>query len=122
MTMTNLPQEFGVSIVHVDGHSSVRVTGDVDLATATELRHRLESVIAAGSGDVELDLSDVTFLDSCGLVVLLAARQGLHDKHHRLTVRNPSEPVLRILELSGVLDVMVDERQPPGDSGRVTEV
>ena len=119
--MTDLPQEFGVSIVHVDGQSDVRVTGEIDLATATELRHRLESVIAAGTGDVDLDLSDVTFLDSSGLVVLLAAHQGLHDKQHRLMVRNPSKPVLRILELSGVLDVMMDERQPPGDFGTAPE-
>ena len=117
--MTDLPQEFGVSIVQVDGHRNVRVTGEIDLATATELRQRLNSVIAAG--DVDLDLSDVTFLDSSGLVVLLAARQALHDKHHRLTVRNPSKRVLRVFELSGVLDVMMDGRQPTGDSGRAAE-
>ena len=116
--MTDLPQEFGVSIVQVDGHSNVRVTGEIDLATATELRQRLNSVIA--SGDVDLDLSDVTFLDSSGLVVLLAARQGLHD-NHRLTVRNPSKRVLRVFELSGVLDVMMDGRQPTGDSGSAAE-
>jgi anti-sigma B factor antagonist len=106
--MTDLPQEFDVSIVQVDGHSNVRVTGDIDLATATELRQRLNSVIAAGDVDVDLDLSDVTFLDSTGLVVLLAARQQLHDKHHRLTVRNPSKRVLRVLELSGLLEVMMN--------------
>ena len=112
--MTYLPQEFGVSIVHVDGHSNVRVTGEIDLATATELRHRLETVIAAGTGDVDLDLSDVTFVDCSGLAVLLAARQELQGKKHRLMVRNPSKPVLRLLELSGVLDVMMDARQPGG--------
>ena len=119
--MTDLPQEFGVSIVQVDGHSNVRVTGEIDLATATELRQRLNSVVAAGTGDIDLDLSDVTFLDSSGLVVLLAARQALHDKHHRLTVRNPSKRVLRVFELSGVLDVMMDGRQPTGDSGHAAE-
>jgi anti-anti-sigma factor len=91
--MTDLPQALGVSIVHVDGHSTIRVTGEIDLATATELGRRLDSVIAAGTGDV--DLSEVTFLDSSGLAVLLAARQGLCDEHHRLTVRSPSKPVLR---------------------------
>jgi len=118
MTMTDLSQEFGVSIDQVDGHSNVRVTGEVDLATATELRQRLNAVIAAGTGDVDLDLSDVTFLDSSGVSVLLAARHALHDTRHQLTVRNPSKPVLRVLELSGVLDIMIDERPQPEDSGR----
>jgi anti-anti-sigma factor len=119
--MTDLPQEFSVSIVHVDGHSNVRVTGEVDLATATELGKRLNLVIAAGTGDADLDLSDVTFLDSSGLAVLLAARQELHDKHRRLKLRNPSKPVLRTLELSGVLDEVIDGQQPPGDSNRAAE-
>jgi anti-anti-sigma factor len=92
----------------VDGHSNVRVTGEIDLATATELRKRLTLVIAAGAGDLDLDLSDVTFLDCSGLAVLLAARQDLQGKQHRLIVRNPSKPVLRLLELSGVLDAMMD--------------
>ena len=64
--MTDLPQESGVSIVHVDGHSNVRVTGDIDLATASELGKRLTLVIAAGTDDVNLDLSDVTFLTAAG--------------------------------------------------------
>jgi len=121
MTMTDLPQEFDVTIVHVDGHTTVRVTGDIDLATATDLRQRLDPMIAAGTGDVDLDLSGVTFLDSRGLVALLHVRQALHDKQQRLKVRNPSKPVLRVFELSGVHDVMMDGQQPPGDSGRVAE-
>jgi anti-anti-sigma factor len=119
--MTDLRQEFGVSIVQIDGHTKVRVTGEIDLATATELRQHLEGVIAGGTGDLDLDLGDVTFLDSRGLVVLLAARQALHDKDHRLRVLNPSKPVLRVFELSGLLDVMMDERQPPGDARHAAE-
>jgi anti-anti-sigma factor len=119
--MTDLPHDFGVSIVHVNGHSNIRVTGAIDLATATELRRRLNAVIAAVTGDVDLDLSDVAFLDSSGLAVMLAARQGLNDKHHRLTVRNPSKPVLRVLELSGTLDVLMDRRQPQTASSHATD-
>ena len=112
--MTDLSQEFGFSIAQVDGHSNVRVTGEIDLATAPELRQRLDAVIAAGTRTLDLDLSDVTFLDSSGLGVLLAARQELHDKHHRLTVRDPSKRVLRVFELSGTLDIMMDGRQADG--------
>ena len=74
-----------------------------------------------GTGDVDLDLSDVRSLNSSGLAALLAARQGLHDKHHRLTVRNPSKTVLRVYEASGVLDVMMDGRQRHGESGRAAQ-
>ena len=119
--MTDLPQDFGVSIVQVNGHAKVRVTGDIDLATAPEFRQRLEAVIAAGICNLDLDLSDVTFLDSRGLQVLLAVRQSLHDRHQRLRVLNPSKPVLRVFELSGMLEVLIDERQPPADSRRAAD-
>ena len=32
--MTDVPPEFGVSIVQVDGHVTARVSGELDLATA----------------------------------------------------------------------------------------
>jgi len=100
------PSEFGVSIVQADGHITARVTGEVDLATASDLRQRLEAVIDAGTGNLEIDLSGVTFLDSSGLLVLLAARQGLHDTSRRLTVLNPSRAVHRVFELSGLIEVL----------------
>ena len=53
-----------------------------------------------------IDLAEVTFLDSSGLVVLLAARQRLHDTNRRLTVLNTSRPVHRVFEVSGLIDVL----------------
>ena len=35
MMMTDVPPEFGVSIVQVDGHVTARVSGELDLATAS---------------------------------------------------------------------------------------
>ncbi len=119
--MTDLPQDFGVSIVQVNGYAKVRVTGEIDLATAPELRQRLEAVIDAGIRNLDLDLSDVTFLDSSGLLVLLAVRQSPHDKHQWLRVLNPSKPVLRVFELSGMLELMMDGQQPTTDTSRAAD-
>jgi anti-sigma B factor antagonist len=121
MTMTDLPQDFGVSIIQIDGHTKVRVSGELDLATAPDLRQRLEAVVTAGTSDLDLDLSEVTFFGSTGLVVLLHARQALHEKHRRLRVLNPSEIALRVFELSGVLEVLMDEPHPPSESRRAAE-
>jgi anti-anti-sigma factor len=116
--MTDLPHQFGLAIVQVNGHSDIRVTGEVDLATAPELRRRLDAVIAAGTGNIDVDLSDVAFLDSSGLAVLLAAHQAACDEHRRLTVRHPSKPVLRVLQVSGTVSVLMDGGKPrTGSSG-----
>ena len=104
--MTALPPEFGVSIVRTDGHTTLRVTGEIDLATAPDLRQRLEAVIDAGTGNLQIDLAEVTLLDSSGLAALLAARQRLHDTKRRLTVLNQSKAVHRVFELSGLIEVL----------------
>ena len=119
--MTDLPQDFGVSIVQVNGHAHVRVAGEIDLATAPELRQRLEAVIAAGICNLDLDLSDVTFLDSRGLVALLEVRRDLHERRLRLRVLNPSQPVLRLFTLRGVLDLMVDGQRSSAGSRRTPD-
>ena len=117
--MTDLPQDVRVSIVQLDGHTRVRVSGELDLDTAPDLDQRLEALIAESTGDLDLDLSEVTFLGSSGLVVLLRARQALHEDHRRLRVLNPSPPVLRVFDLSGVLEVLLDE--PQDDSRRAAQ-
>jgi len=101
MTMADSPAEFHVSIVGVDGAATLAVGGEVDMATAPQLRARLDAVIAATSGNVVVDLADVTFLDSAGVVVFVAAQRQLNATGRRLVLRNPSRLVYRVLEISG---------------------
>lgn len=83
------------------GDQSVRLTvsGELDAATAADLtRH----VSATTGGDIELDLRGVTFVDSSGLAALIEAHQRLARDQRRLRIVDDSEPVRRVLELSGV--------------------
>ena len=56
------------------GRAVVTVSGDVDLATAPELRSRLADVVQGGL-PVVVDLDGVDVLDSTGLGVLIGARR-----------------------------------------------
>ncbi|GAA1027391.1 STAS domain-containing protein [Virgisporangium ochraceum] len=82
----------------VDGVCVVRVTGDVDFATAGQLRDALlES--AAGGHPVVVDLSGVTFLDAAGLSALVAGRKATGG---RLSVVGATGVAHRILILTGL--------------------
>jgi anti-anti-sigma factor len=63
----------GVEIQH--GHPTIRLTGEVDVATAPALAHDLERA----TGVVCIDLSGVTFMDSMGARVMLNGAKGLQD-------------------------------------------
>ncbi len=57
----------------LDDATVVAVRGQVDVATAPELRQILTEVQFSGERDVIVDLDGVEFLDSFGLGVLLGA-------------------------------------------------
>jgi anti-sigma B factor antagonist len=87
-------------------HSLVRVAGEIDLATAPELSAALDKVIADGRAIV-LDLSDVEFIDTTGVRVMLDARRAITDGRRELTVVAPPDSASRrLLELTELLDAL----------------
>jgi anti-sigma B factor antagonist len=87
------------------------VRGEVDVATAPRLAEALREAASASSGDVTVDVSGVTFMDSTGLSALVEARRGLGDR--RLVLSGASPMLLRLLEITGLADVFVIEPPRP---------
>lgn len=90
----------------VVGHGSdatvVHVVGEIDTLTAPLLRSQLDEQIAIVPLLV-LDLSDVTFLGSAGLAVLVAAKDDADRREHRLRLVCGSRIVTRALQATGLL-------------------
>ena len=92
-----------VDVERTTGGSVVRVRGEVDLATSPALADALAG-IAAADGPVVVDLTDVGFLDSSGLSVLLQARERLAaGPGLRLVVTRPA--LTRVLAVTGLDEV-----------------
>lgn len=85
----------GVIVVH----------GDVDLATAPELFKAAEQAMNANPGGLSIDLSDVTFIDSTGLGVLIRIRNALAESGRELAIVAPSRSVERAMSLAGLSEV-----------------
>lgn len=82
----------------------VHVVGEIDTLTAPVLRTRLDEQIAAVPLLV-LDLSDVTFLGSAGLAVLVAAKDEADRRRHNLKIVPGSRIVMRALEATGLVQI-----------------
>jgi anti-sigma B factor antagonist len=65
--MSDLP----IRVDTIDTTTVLRVSGTLDIATAPGFGIRVAELIRRGENDIVVDLSDVTFLDSTGLSVLL---------------------------------------------------
>lgn len=94
--------------IGLDGNALVLV-GEIDAHTAPDLAAHLDP-LPGTSGDVIVDLADVTFIDSSGLRVLVEAHHRSTAAERRFTLRSPSTAVIRLLEISGLSDHLgVDE-------------
>jgi anti-anti-sigma factor len=95
-------EEFDVALHVREGEAVVAVRGEVDLVTAGMLQAVVEKVADAGHRLV-LDLGGVTFLDSAGLAVLIAAHQRLErDRQPAVELRAAPTQVRQVVHHAGL--------------------
>ncbi len=84
------------------GAAVLVVRGEVDLSSAPQLRQRLLGLATAGPTTVVVDLTDVSFIDSTGLGVLVSALKRLRAEGGdlRLVVNRPQ--IAKVLEITGL--------------------
>lgn len=80
----------------------VLVEGEVDVSNADELRNAVDAALDAP--EVTVDLSQVPYIDSTGIGVLVGAAHRAADAGKKLVVASPQKNVARVLGLLGVAD------------------
>lgn len=100
-----------LEIVALPGaQTTLSLVGEVDPATAPALADRLAELAAdATVSSVVLDLAGVTFLDSSGLRVLVTGREAIRAADGELALRAPNRNVRRVLEVTGLSDLITVE-------------
>jgi anti-sigma B factor antagonist len=85
-------------VTHDNGRPRCAIRGEIDMLTAPTVRKALASFIEIGETAIDLDLSQVEFMDSRGIRELIVARRrGL-----RITITGTSPTVRRTLEVAGI--------------------
>jgi anti-anti-sigma factor len=94
---------FGLTIEELDaGAVRIALRGELDLAHAYTFDEELRRVEESRPSCVVLDLRELSFLDSCGLARLLAARRRARRAKHRLLIVRGPAAVQRLFALSAV--------------------
>ena len=84
-----------------NGREGVRVTGEVDIYTATQFKEPIEKLIEANTKDIFLDLTDLSYIDSTGIGILIELRSSM-SRDLNMTLINPQKNVVKLLQLTGV--------------------
>ena len=90
------------SIAAGRGRAVLRLTGEVDVYTAPQLRERVIELVDGGTQHVLADLGQVTFLDSTGLGALIGGLKRLRARDGSLTLVIGTDRIRRIFRVTGL--------------------
>ena len=91
--------------------------GEIDVENAYEIREAVAGLLAVGRpARIELNMQDVTFIDSVGISALVAAFQLAAVSEVKLVVTRPSKFAHRQLWVTGLLGLFGNP-QPFGEAG-----
>jgi anti-anti-sigma factor len=106
-------QTAGATADVTDTRMTIAVVGELDLARECELLNLVLTLELRPGTTIELDLSEVTFVDSYGLKSIVKAHAYLRGIRCELILVRSQPQLLRLLELVGLTERLVKQ-----DDGR----
>ena len=95
------PAGFDARLVHTDHEAAVVVHGEIDIATCGRLWPVMEQAISLGPRLV-LDLAETTYIDSCGLALIVRAHRLLGQPRGAVLIRSPGPAARKLFSTTGV--------------------
>ena len=84
----------------------ITVSGEVDLATSPELDTAIIAAIESGTASLAIDLTDVSFMDSSGLGVIVRGLKRCREADKDLDLVITNERVLKVFGITGLDQVI----------------
>jgi anti-anti-sigma factor len=91
-----------VDVVESDDHALITAIGEIDLGTSDDVADAVADALTAGHKRVLLDFSEVTFIDSSGLAVLVRAHREAESAQAAFSVVHPTPQTLKLIRVLGL--------------------
>jgi anti-anti-sigma factor len=86
----------------IRGHTVLRISGELDIATAAVLRDRIAAVLDDTVLPVIIDLSRVSFCDASGLTMLITVQRRANAHGRTVALAGPRPNVRKLLRITGL--------------------
>lgn len=94
----------------LDGNqATIAIEGKLSVATSPDLEKEISSLPATVS-DFTLDLSDLEYISSAGLRVLVSSQKLMSKREGTLMLMHPTDEVYDIFEMTGLSEVFTIKR------------
>jgi anti-anti-sigma factor len=90
-----------ITVSKENDFSIVRVEGRVDISTAKVFEAQMNALIEAGCIEMIVDCSDLVYISSSGLKVLIALQRQLASSQGKITLCSLQPGIAKIFEISG---------------------
>ena len=86
----------------------ILLSGELDEYTAQTVRKNLDTLLDTQKGFIQIvmDLSELTFMDSTGIGVLIGRYKKMKELNKPIFISNPSRNAERIFKMSGLYEIM----------------
>ena len=80
------------------------LTGRLDTITAPQLENELNAILPSIT-DLQFDLTDLSYISSAGLRVLLSAQKRMN-RQGEMLIRGANADLMEIFEVTGFVDIL----------------
>lgn len=87
----------------------ISVKGEIDIYSAPSFKESLYQSISDVGQDIVLDCSDLTYIDSMGLGILVGVLKRVKEKGNNMIIRNPRSTVRKLFRITGLDKAFVIE-------------
>lgn len=85
----------------------LRLRGEIDISNARDISAAIEAAVPNRMSRIVVDLSEISYLDSAGIKLLLRLADRLKTRRRELRLVIPVDsPVRAVLELTGLLKLI----------------
>jgi anti-sigma B factor antagonist len=106
---------FGGTVEATPDVATLTLDGEADLAVRADFQALVDQLLATSSPSLVVDLAALRYLESACLRVLLHAHSAAERDGRTLTVRGAAGIVRRVLEVSGVAEILTGGASGPDD-------
>jgi anti-anti-sigma factor len=89
-----------------DGVLVVVFAGELDMSNVNAVRRQVDQFLGTSHTSIVFDLGDLTFMDSSGIALLVQVAARVEE----ISLRHVPRLIQRVLEATGVSDVLVTQR------------
>ena len=89
----------------IDGKYVAMLEGELDTAAAVEVEEILKPLYTSDGKDVVIDCTDLEYIASSGLRILISILKGAKAGGSRVVMRKVNDDIMNVFRLTGFIDL-----------------